>query len=380
MGNTRQVAVIMVAFGAEPDLHHSIDAVLASRGVDVHLTIVDNGCSNPLLGTLTDPRVTVLRPGSNTGFTGGCNLAGAQVDAPIIVFVNSDAVVADDALYVLAHALDDPGTGLVCAKILLRDDPQTINSAGNPVHYSLLSWAGHWGDKADLFDDVRPVASITGCVFAIRTADWAVLGGFHEELFAYGEDVELSLRTWLAGRRVLVVPAATAEHSYDFTRNPRKMYWLERNRLANMLTLYQSRSLLVLAPILLALEAGLIATAARSGWLPAKLEAYGWVWHQRRHLRERRRLVQSGRQIGDRELFAVLSEEITPSPKTGMAVPVVVNRILRGYGRRSRRLLHSSGGPLVTQVQGQRAAAVSQTIPQAPQDGPQLGGTVTVQQ
>ena len=37
------VGVVMLAYGDEPVLDRAIDAVLASKGVDVSLVVVDNG-------------------------------------------------------------------------------------------------------------------------------------------------------------------------------------------------------------------------------------------------------------------------------------------------------------------------------------------------
>ncbi|MBO9570199.1 MAG: glycosyltransferase family 2 protein, partial [Cellulomonas iranensis] len=66
--------VLMLAFGAEPYLHEAVAAVLASEGVDVRLTLVDNGCTTDAVATLPpDPRVRLVVPGSNLGFTGGMN-------------------------------------------------------------------------------------------------------------------------------------------------------------------------------------------------------------------------------------------------------------------------------------------------------------------
>src|SRR5690606_13300010 len=97
-----QVDVVMLAYGDEPVLDAAVAAVLGSTDVDVTLTLVDNGCSRTDLDALTtDPRATLLRPGSNLGFTGGVNLGAAQGRGAFVALVNSDAIVATDALAVL---------------------------------------------------------------------------------------------------------------------------------------------------------------------------------------------------------------------------------------------------------------------------------------
>ena len=69
------VTVVTVAYGAEPWLERSVDACLASHGVDVDVVLVDNGCTDGAIERLRDrPRVTVVNDGSNTGFAEGCNI------------------------------------------------------------------------------------------------------------------------------------------------------------------------------------------------------------------------------------------------------------------------------------------------------------------
>ena len=68
---------------------------------------------------------------------------------------------------------------------------------------------------------------------AIRAETFRELGGFAEELFMYHEDLELGWRAHLAGLHVVVDPGADVFHEYEFGRNPRKNYFIERNRLSS---------------------------------------------------------------------------------------------------------------------------------------------------
>jgi GT2 family glycosyltransferase len=264
--------------------------------MSVDLVVVDNGFSCAERSQLeADPRITWVRPGRNSGFTGGCNLGAAAVKGDFIVFLNSDAVVQPGALSALSDALADPAVGLVTGCVELFDEPAVVNAAGNPVHYSLLSWAGGWGDPMVAHAEPTAVASVSGALFGVRREVWERLGGFHGELFAYGEDVELSLRTWMAGLEVRYEPAAVARHHYEFHRNPSKYYLLERNRLINVLTLFEGRTLVALAPGLIAVEVGVLLSSAREGWWRQKLAGYRWIAAHAADLRVRRRQVQSAR-------------------------------------------------------------------------------------
>ncbi|MCU0298080.1 MAG: glycosyltransferase family 2 protein [Candidatus Nanopelagicales bacterium] len=250
------VTAVVCAYGDQPHLASVVEALRASQGVDVEVVVVDNG--SPDCAGLTDARI--IDPGYNTGFAQGCNLGARHARSPVVVFVNSDAVVDPGCLRRLCDRLADPAVTLVGATIVLADDPDTVNSWGNPVHLLGFSWAGGYGLPASQARSGTR-ASVSGAVFGVRRRDFLELAGMDEQYFMYGEDVDLSLRAWLAGGRVEVLSDATATHHYDFGRNPDKLGLLERNRLITVLTTYRVRTLLALAPLIVASEAALTLRA-----------------------------------------------------------------------------------------------------------------------
>ncbi|WP_330467358.1 hypothetical protein [Micromonospora zamorensis] len=59
---------------------------------------------------------------------------------------------------------------------------------------------------------------------------------------------------------------AVVRHHYEYSRSALKFYLLERNRLVTLLTTYQMRTLVVLAPALLLTEAAMLTKALTGGW------------------------------------------------------------------------------------------------------------------
>lgn len=318
------VSAIICAYGEQPYLAAAVAALRASRNVTVEVLVVDNG--SPDVAGLD---VTVLQPGVNTGFAGGCNLGARHASGDTLVFVNSDALVDPDCLTRLERAAADGD--LVGATILLADEPDVVNSRGNPVHLLGFSWAGGYGEPAT--GTSAEVASVSGAVFAVRRDVFWVLGGMDETYFAYGEDVDLSLRVLLAGRAVRVLGDAVAWHHYDFARNPSKLYLLERNRLITVLTTYQGRTLLALLPLAAAAEAAVALRSAREGWFPQKAAGWRWLVAHRRYLRSRRNRIQGTRRRGDDEVVSHLTADLDPPERFGMVVPETYRRLIVGYWR-----------------------------------------------
>jgi GT2 family glycosyltransferase len=335
------VSVVMLAYGAEPWLVDAARSVLASTGVAVELIMVDNGCTNTAavaeIGSW--PRVRVLTPAENTGYAGGCQLGAAQARGQFLAFVNSDAVLDPPALAALVAVADEPAVGLAMASVRLADRPDLINTAGNPLHVAGLSWAGGFESPAAEFASRRWVPVASGCCLVLRSSLWRELGGFAPEYFAYHEDTELSVRVWQRGLRVEYVPQAVVRHHYEFSRNALKYYLLERNRLVLVLTTYQRRSLLLLAPVLALTEAAMLASALFGGWLGAKLRGWRWLWTHRGWVRERRRLLQASRLVGDRALAVRMTARFDPSNVAAPAGVGVYNALVGSWWWLVRPLL-----------------------------------------
>lgn len=337
------VTVVIVAFGAEPWLERSVEAVLGSVGVAANVVLVDNGCTDGAVARLAGrDGVTVVDAGRNVGFAEGCNVgvaATSPADAPVVALVNPDAVVEPGALARLCDRLSEPGVGIATCSLRLADRPDLLNSAGNEVHFLGLSWSGSFERPAVERDRPLDVLAASGAGMAIRRDIWEELGGFAPELFAYQEDAELSLRCWLAGYRVVYEPTAVITHRYEFSRNPTKFFLLDRNRLWVLLTVYDRRTLALLAPLLLLQEAAMFAVAAAQGWFGQRLRSVAWIVAHRSDLVRRRRHVQAGRRRGDVVVAPMLAEVVQPGnhPLPGWAV--TAQWPLVGYWRLVRRSL-----------------------------------------
>jgi GT2 family glycosyltransferase len=222
----------------------------------------------------------------NAGFGAGCNRGAREVAADVLVFVNPDTVVQPGAVAAFARALEEPDVGVVQARLRLLQEP---------------------------LESPQEIAYASGAAFAVRRDVFRELGGFTEELFLYQEDLELSWRAHLHGLRVLVLPEADVLHDYVLERPGRqKEYYLERNRLIVLLSAYSGRLLLLLAPVLFAVEAGIVLVAWRQGWLREKARGWAWLLRNRAWLAAHRRETQGLRRVADRELARFLTPVVDP--------------------------------------------------------------------
>ncbi len=334
------VTVVVLAYGAEPWVERCVSSILASEAVDVDVVLVDNGCTTGATARLLGaPGVTVLQPGRNLGFAGGCNAGAAAAAGDVLAFVNADAVVLPTAIARLAAVALRADVGLASGSIRLAMQPALINSVGNPLHFSGISWAGGLGEPAAWHTAEAEVASASGAGLAVRRELWQELGGFAPEYFAYHEDTELSLRCWQRGLRVLFVPDAVVEHRYEFSRNARKHYLVERNRLLLLLTLFEVRTLVLLMPALILVELCMAALALANGWSGAKVRGWMWILRHWRWWLRRRRFLQSQREVDDAALLPLLTDRLRIADERAPAGLTQLDAVLRAYWGAVRPLL-----------------------------------------
>lgn len=335
----------MLAYGDEPYLGEAVRAVLSSadgygQSLDLEVVLVDNGASTELVSSLAGlPRVRVLTPDENIGFAGGCNLGAAETRGGFLALVNSDALVAQEALARLLDVAAESGVGIATSSLRLADAPETMNSAGNPLYLTGLVWAGSYGQPAARHRKRRQVACASGAALMLRRSLWEELGGFAPEYFAYHEDTELSLRCWQRGLPVVYVPDAVVLHHYEFSRSATKLYLVERNRLVLVATAYSARLLLLLSPLLIVFEIAVTCAAIAGGWWSQKWAGWRWLAGNLGWIRRRRVQLQSERTISDRQLAGLFSSHLDAANVDIPGIMSVLNPVVAGYWSAVRRLL-----------------------------------------
>jgi len=337
------LSVLIVAWNSRAELARTLPPLLAELREGDELIVVDNDSPDDSAAVVRElaPAAKLVRMGRNMGFSGGCNAGAVEASGDLLVILNPDAA----PLPGWGEAIRLPwreGRGWAAWQALVTEaGGAEINSAGNPVHFTGIVWAGRHGEPiAAAPSGPTAVPALSGACLAIPVATWRRFGGFAERFFMYHEDVDLSIRLRLAGGTVGIEPRAVVEHDYEFGASAgHKWRWLERNRLAFLVRTYPAPLLVLLAPALLATELALLAVSARGGWgaqkLAANAEALRWL---PRLLRERRR-VRRQRTVGAADFASWLTPDLDSPFIAAAARSGPARFALRAYWRAVRALL-----------------------------------------
>lgn len=335
------LSVLIVAYENRGDLSKTLPALLPELGVGDELIVVENkpGDGSADLVRQLAPQARIVPMGGNAGFAAGVD-AGAEVaSGELLVILNPDAAPQPGFGEAIRRPwTDDRGWGAWQA--LVADGALgCVNSAGNPLHFTGITWAGGHGRPLDPSPPVGEVTIASGACLAIPLRIWRETGGFPAEFFLYHEDVDLSIRLRAEGHAVGIEPTAVVAHDYEFGANAEKWFWLERNRLAFLVRTYPGALLALLAPALLATELALLVASATGGWGRQKLRAnLAFLRWLPRLLRERRQ-IQRRRTVSAAEFASWLTPDLDSDLISPLARSRPARLLLRSYWRAVRLLL-----------------------------------------
>lgn len=179
-------------------------ASLASEQVD-HVMIWDNASGDMETAKLeelagTDSRIELFLSPVNLGFGAAMNAIADRSharDDDLIWILNPDTKLLSGSTDALKDALFAQEVDIVSPLLVFGDvqNPSLWFSGGGIDVRRGMCWHEDYGSK-DLskYSELRRTDFMTGAAPMMRRRIWDRIGGFHDGLFLYWEDVEFSLR------------------------------------------------------------------------------------------------------------------------------------------------------------------------------------------
>jgi GT2 family glycosyltransferase len=306
-----KAAIIVVAYGHETSIGNTLDAIAEDKYAQDSVILVDNHPQHRCAAIAkTHKAVDHVVESDNHGFGAGCNLgANYAKEADMLYFLNPDAVPQKNFLSEIKKAYADRPEWKAWMSLLLLPNGK-VNSAGNVVHLSGLSWVLGYGKPASDYTVPMEVTSLSGACLAIRKSSWDELSGFTTDYFLYYEDTELSSRMLLRGWKMGLWPSSQVLHDYDFKKNNKKWFYLERNRYVYILSSWPIAVIILLSPLLLACELGLWLVSLMQRRFLLRLRSFLSFLKIIPSLPRLRRHAQIGRKISSRSFASSLAADL----------------------------------------------------------------------
>ncbi len=229
------VSISIVTHGAERWVWKALGALLEHTEPPYEIILVDNasprGMVRRLQTDLENVRL-VLNP-ENRGFGPANNQAAGLARAPLLVFLNSDALVHDGWLTFLRRRLEaSPDAAAVAPRLLNLDG--TLQEAGALLFGNgYTQFVGFGDDPAKpAYRFSREVDYASAACLLVREKAFREVGGFAARYApAYYEDVDLCLELRRRGYRTLYEPRAVVTHVRGASGNPElaKRLWVRNH-------------------------------------------------------------------------------------------------------------------------------------------------------
>lgn len=260
------ISVILLNYNGAQWLSRCFESLAAQTFFSrIEIIVVDNNspdgsgrtCAEWVQG-LANGRM--LQNETNLYFCEANNQGAELATGEFLLFLNNDLWLEADCLEKLYQetkaAQADAATPLV-----LNYSDNTYQSLGGPG-LDVFGLATPDGP----FPNTREIFCACGCSLLIKADLFKKIGGYDSELLMYADEVDLSWRVWIAGGKIVGVPAARLHHRGAAAVNPKgetemveartsetKRFLANRNNLLVILKNSGSILLLVLIPHLLLL-------------------------------------------------------------------------------------------------------------------------------
>jgi GT2 family glycosyltransferase len=223
------LSIILVNWNAVDYLQDCIGSIYENTsGVELEVIVVDNSSTKGDVDTLKVPfpKILIIRSSENLGFARANNLGFTHSSAPYILLLNPDTKLVGPAINILWAAIKNlPDAGIVGCKHVnpdltvqtttIQKFPTIINQILN-IEYLRLRWpaCGLWNIAPLFSDSCLPVVVdvIPGACMLIKRDVFAAVGGFSEDYFMYGEDIDLNFKVARTGLRNYYIPRAVIIH------------------------------------------------------------------------------------------------------------------------------------------------------------------------
>ena len=213
----KKITVVIPNYNGIKFLQDCLQALInqESGTPEYRILVVDNGSQDGSVELLKEhyPQVEVEALSENTGFCHAVNVGILKSDTPYVILLNNDTKVAPGFVSGLFRAIErDPKIFSVSAKMLMWDNPDLIDDAGD--RYCALGWAyaRGKGKSGKYFEQRKEVFSACGGSAIYRREILEQIGLFDEVHFAYLEDLDIGWRARIHGFHNYYEPSAEVIH------------------------------------------------------------------------------------------------------------------------------------------------------------------------
>lgn len=222
-----KVSVILVNYNSSALLRQCLKSIYEqTKDISFEVIVVDNASSDNSRQIVRSEfsGVQLIESSVNLGFSRGNNLGARSAKGTYLLFLNTDTILFENSIKVLAEFLDGhPKVGAIGPKILFEDRYFQLSAGRLPnlfrefIDKIVYSLARKWRKVVcpiveRWHNTTKAVGWLTGACLMVRQRAFLQVNGFDEEIFMYFEDKDLCKRINSSGWQIMYYPLTSIIH------------------------------------------------------------------------------------------------------------------------------------------------------------------------
>ncbi|MBQ8098192.1 MAG: glycosyltransferase family 2 protein [Bacteroidaceae bacterium] len=242
-----KLSVIIVSYNVKHYLEQCLRSVFRSAsGIDLEVFVVDNDSHDATPQYLHEqfspelyPQLHVIANHVNVGYGKANNQALGESRGDYVLFLNPDTLLSDSCLPECLRFMEQhPEAGAVGVRMLRPDGsfaPESRRGLPTPfTAFCKFSGLSRLLPRSRVFgryymsyldaSEVCPIDVVSGAFMMVPRAVLSEVGGFDEDFFMYGEDIDLSYRILKSGRQNYYLPLPILHYKGESTEKTSYRY------------------------------------------------------------------------------------------------------------------------------------------------------------
>jgi GT2 family glycosyltransferase len=223
------ISAVVITRNEGENLRHTVQQLQATLPQDCEVIVVDDGSTDGSTEFLAAPGAPArLLRGNAWGVARARNQGARAARGDILVFSDAHLQVPPGWWIPMVELLANPAVGAVAPAVSDVEEPYC---KGFGLRLKAPEITVEWLEQQG--EAPYPVPLLPGCFWGMRREVFEAVGGFDEGMICWAtEDTELSLRLWLLGYELWLVPAVEVVHLFRVERPfTVEWSWVLHNRL-----------------------------------------------------------------------------------------------------------------------------------------------------
>jgi N-acetylglucosaminyl-diphospho-decaprenol L-rhamnosyltransferase len=216
MKNNLKIDVVIVSYYTGAVLW---DSLIAAINIDIvnKVILVDNGNPTNFREKFAEyehnhNKFHYIHGHGNIGFAKACNLGAKNSDSPLILFVNPDCIINEEALVKTANALINDNNAFAATAELRYPDGREQKGGRRKILSPCNIFTGINLLKEKMPKKPTYIEAISGAFMLFKRDKFLSIGMFDENYFLHVEDMDICLQIQKNHGKILLVPNVAIYH------------------------------------------------------------------------------------------------------------------------------------------------------------------------